>query len=88
MAADTNREKALNALKKQIRDQRARIDPAVLQRAQEALAAKAAGITPPPATVPYDREAALAAVELFLKDHADATAFSQKLAARLRKDSN
>lgn len=88
MTGDNKRDKALDALKKQIRTQRERIDPAVLARAQEALAAKAAGVNAAPATVPYDRETARAAVELFLKDHADAEGFSRKLAHKLHKDNN
>jgi len=88
MTGQDKREKALDVLKKQIRDQRERIDPAVLQRAQEALAAKAAGVSAAPDSVPYDRETARAAVELFLKDHTDAEGFSLKLARKIHQDKN
>lgn len=84
MAGNDTREKALDTLKKQIREQKKRIDPAVLQRAQEAVAAKAGAAT----TVPYDRETARAAVEIFLKEHADAADFSRKLAKKLHQESN
>jgi hypothetical protein len=70
-------------LKKQIREKRAELDPAILKKAQAA-AEKSQGIAPkaktpekappgsvPPGTVPYDRKAALKAIELFLGDHAD-----------------
>lgn len=82
MTGQDKREKALDVLKKQIRDQRERIDPVVLARAQEALAAKANAS----ATVPYDRAAARSAVELFLKDHADAEGFSRKLAKKIHTE--
>ncbi|MEZ0261777.1 MAG: hypothetical protein ACAH80_12260 [Alphaproteobacteria bacterium] len=84
MTGNDTREKALDVLKKQIREQKKRIDPAVLARAQEALAAKGAAA----ASVPYDRETARAAVEIFLKDHADAEGFSRKLAKKLHQDKN
>ena len=69
-----------------------RLDPAVLARAQESVSARAATPATTPAdassTVPYDRAAAQAAVEIFLKDHADAEGFSRKLAKKIHQEKN
>jgi hypothetical protein len=86
MAGDDSRKKALEALKKQIAEQRARIDPEVLRRTREAIAAQ--NTAPAPETVPYDKGQAQAAVELFLKSHTDAKSFGVKLAALIRKEQN
>jgi hypothetical protein len=85
------RESAIEQLKKLIRDRRAQIDPAVLEKAR--LAAEKAGrekkkpAAPqaPPGTVPYDRESAQKAVELFLSGHPQQKEFSRRLIDMLAK---
>jgi len=65
---ENSRDAALRALKRQIEEQRARLDPRVLE-----LAAQAAALSQKPAAVrqegmvPYDRAAAAEAVRLFLR---------------------
>ncbi|MDE1153129.1 MAG: hypothetical protein PW788_11385 [Micavibrio sp.] len=102
-----NREKALEILKAQIRQQRARIDPRILKMAEIAAASTqrppaatpAGNLVNKPAakkteaaesrnsgTVPYDREAATAAITLFLKAHDNPAAVKAQLKALLDKD--
>lgn len=77
----TTREKALAELKRQIKEQKARLDPRLLKMAE-----MAAGITKTEKnTVPYDRESASKAVEMFLANHSDAKGFRQKLLELIRK---
>lgn len=81
---ENNREAALRTLKRQIAEQRARLDPRLLE-----MAAQAAALSQKPAAarqegmVPYDRAAAAAAVRLFLQNHPDAAAFEKELLALL-----
>lgn len=97
------REKAITELKKLIAEQRARIDPAILKRAEaaalasqglppktmtpQAAAPKTPGAVPvaPAGSVPYDREKAAKAIELFLKKHSNSREFQLKLLERLKK---
>ncbi len=80
------REKALEMLKKQIADQRARLDPKLLK-----LAAQAASLSQKPASarneglVPYDRSAAAETIRLFLKSHPDAKGFEKELMDLIRR---
>lgn len=82
----SKRDDAIEILKKQIREQRARIDPEVLKKA-------AISLTRPPEpkiseTVPYDRDAAHRAVELFLENDGERReAFCKKLLALSQKTS-
>lgn len=89
----TERDKAIENLKKLIAEQKARIDPAVLAKAAAAAkgnAATAAGAKSSKKaeeTVPYDREAAARAIELFMKNHGNAADFKEKLMRFLLKNS-
>ncbi len=74
------REKALQELQRQIRAQKARLDPKLLE-----MAAAAAGGGKGPDTVPYDRESATRAVEMFLANHDDSKGFRQRLLEMIRK---
>lgn len=80
------RNAAIAALKKQIAEQRARLDPDVLKRAAQAAELsqktpeeRAAGL------VPYDRAAAAEAIRLFLQNHPDAAHFEEELMSLLRQ---
>lgn len=82
----TGRAAAIEALKRQIAEQRARLDPDVLKRA-----ARAAELSQKPAAereaglVPYDRDAAAEAVRLFLEAHPDSAGFKRALHAFLER---
>jgi len=86
---ENSRDAALRALKRQIEEQRARLDPRVLE-----LAAQAAALSQKPSAaqqeglVPYDRAAAAEAVRLFLQSHPDAAAFEKELVALLKLKSH
>lgn len=90
-----DRAAALAELKKLMAEQKARLDPALLARAAEA-AAKAqppagpSASLPPaqPQTVPYDRESAARAVELFLGDHKGGAKFRARLMEYLVKNAH
>lgn len=75
------------ALLRQMAALRRRIDPQVLARARQAALATVKKPPPPPlpsGEVPYDRAAALAAVEAFLEHKEDGGRFRKELASRLR----
>jgi hypothetical protein len=77
-----DREKALEELKRHIKEQKARVDPEVLKRAEEAARARMpSGGT----SVPYDRESAAKAVELFLRSHPDPKDLERLIAAIVAK---
>lgn len=83
------RQKALDALKEQIRQQREKLDPKLLKMAELAIRGRlpdsgAAGSVPA-GTVPYDQKTAAAAVEAFLKNHPDAKGFRARLLELIRK---
>lgn len=85
---ENTRAAALQKLKQQIEEQRARLDPRVLK-----LAAQAAALSQKPGNrqenmVPYDREAAAQAVQLFLQNHPDAAAFEKELLTLLKPETH
>ncbi|MCC7038662.1 MAG: hypothetical protein IT560_15345 [Alphaproteobacteria bacterium] len=80
----SSRDEALEILKKQMQAQKQRLDPKLLQIAGRAAALKQEGKAQKN-MVPYDREAAAKAVQLFLKNHDDRADFEQRLLAMLRK---
>lgn len=88
------RQKALDELKQLVRDQRARLDPALLARIAEKMAPTGAAATPAPAkpapanSVPYDRAAATRAIELFLATHKDKADFKARLVSFMQKQSH
>lgn len=79
----TRRDIALAELKKRIAEQRARLDPKLLRMAEKAALSAGAG-----EKVPYDRESAVRAVELFLTGHDDRDAFERRLRDLLAKNRN
>lgn len=79
-----SREKAIEELKKQMQVQKKRLDPKLLEIAQKAAALKQEGRAQKD-MVPYDREAAAAAVALFLQNHEDRPNFEQRLKALLKE---
>jgi hypothetical protein len=79
----TRRDKALAELRLRISEQRARLDPKVLKMAERAARSGNAG-----EKLPYDRESALKAVELFLQSHDDRGDFERRLRAALIRDKN
>lgn len=87
----SKRDDAIEILKKQIREQRARIDPEVLKKAAASLNRPSPTKENKKAsaeTVPYDREAAHRAVELFLQNGGERReAFCKKLLALSQKTS-
>lgn len=82
---DTRRQQALDELKKLVADQRARLDPAVLEQVAAAIASPENNRN---ASEPYDRAAATKAVELFLSQHKDKADFRQRLFAFIRQQSH
>lgn len=89
------RQKAIDELMQLVRDQRARLDPALLARIAEKMAPAAGvpqGAKPAPAapanSVPYDRAAATRAIELFLSAHKDKADFKARLVSFMQKQSH
>lgn len=80
-----SRQRALDELKRLMKDQRGRLDPAVLARAAAALSG---GPAPAPATVPYDRAAATKAIEIFMATHKDKADFKARLFSFIQKQSH
>ena len=64
----SNREKALEELRRHIEEQKARVDPELLKRAAEAAKEH---MPRQEDRLAYDRKAAIKAVELFLRSHPD-----------------
>lgn len=97
-----SRAQALEELKKHIREQRARLDPQLLARAQKALmeantapagantdiAATAATGKAASEDIPYDRDAAAEIVNLFLDGHKDRKGFEKRLRAFIQRGSH
>lgn len=79
------RQKAIEELQKQIREQRSKLDPKLLKIAEKALRAAGTGGKD---HIPYDRKSATAAVELFLTGHKDAEGFKRRLLEMLGKNSH
>lgn len=84
----SDRKEIIAILQQQIKEQRDRLDPELLARAGEAAAEqmkKAEAKQKEASTsVPYDRESAAKAVELFLKTHPDPESL-EKLLAEIEK---
>lgn len=83
-----NRQKALDELKRRIKEQKARIDPRLLKLAESAAmgGAPAPGISVSAATVPFDRDAAARIVALFVKGHQSPRDFECRLAEFVLKN--
>jgi len=84
------RKSAIEELKKQIRLGRERLGPEGIKELENL----AKGIVKPKQTakpsgaLPYDKQAALKAFELFLKNHGDPKEFERRLLALLKKSSH
>lgn len=81
---DDKRQKEIDAIHKMIREQRARLDPEVLAIAERI--AKLSQNIPlgNSGNIPYNRDSATKAIELFLKSHSNAKEFQTKLFALLK----
>jgi hypothetical protein len=76
------REKAIQELKKQMYLARERLGPEgvkELENLAKGLYKPKAATATPPAMVPYDKKAALSALEIFLKNHGDPKTFEKRL---------
>lgn len=83
------KQKALAELKRLVRDQRARLDPAVLAQVAQKLTPQPNTATPAaPTSEPYDRAAATRAIELFLAAHKDKADFKARLFSFIQKQSH
>ncbi len=82
------KQKALAELKRLVRDQRARLDPAVLEHVAQKLAPGIAKPAAAPASEPYDRAAATRAIELFIAAHKDKADFKARLFSFIQKQSH
>ena len=68
----------------QIREQRERLGPELLERAAEAIKAEKRNAAE--TTVPYDKKSASKAIRMFLDNHKNAPAFEKKLIEQLKKE--
>ena len=83
------RQKALAELKRLVDDQRARLDPAVLEQVAQKLAPATKTSAPAASqSEPYDRAAATRAIELFLAAHKDKADFKARLFSFIQKQSH
>lgn len=74
-----SRDKAIEELKKQLARARAQLGPEGVERLQKMMR----GVKED--SIPYDREAALSALKLFLKNHKDREGLEKKLLELLRR---
>lgn len=74
------RERALESLKKQIKEQRARLDPRTIAQAEKILRGEKTD------TVPYDKKSAAETIRLFLESHPDSSGFEKRLIEQLKKN--
>lgn len=83
------RTEALEQLKQQIAEQRARLDPRLLQLAQQAaLLSQKPAESRNESMVPFDRAAAGEAIRLFMAQHPDAKGFEAALLALIRRENH
>jgi hypothetical protein len=85
------RQKAIEELKKQRKLARERLGPEgvkELEKLAKDLGKPTASTALPPGTVPYDKKAAMAAFQLFLKNHGDPKEFERRLRDMINKSSH
>lgn len=82
------RQNALDELQRLVRDQRARLDPAVLAQVAQKLGTTHSDPAPATHSEPYDRVAATRAIELFIADHKDKADFKARLFSFIQKQSH
>jgi hypothetical protein len=85
------KQQAIEELKKQRQLARERLGPEGIKELEKL--AKQMGKLPaapqlPPGTVPYDKESALAAFKMFLKNHGDPAEFERRLRVMINKSSH
>lgn len=90
-----SKQKAIEALKKQIQLSKERLGPEGIKQLQEMAkkglmpgTAPAAKASIPPGSVPYDKKAALEAFQLFLKNHGDPAEFERRLKEMIARKSH
>jgi len=85
------KQQAIEELKKQRQLARERLGPEGIKELEK-LAKSMGQLSPkqqlPPGTVPYDKESALAAFKMFLKNHGDPKEFEKRLRAMINKASH
>jgi len=85
------KQKAIEELKKQRQLARERLGPEGVKELEK-LAKKMGAPQPlsniPPGSVPYDKKAALAAFQMFLKNHGDPKEFERRLREMIKKSSH
>ncbi len=85
------KKKAIEELQKQIKLGRERLGPEgvkELEKLAKSLRKPKPAPRLPPGTVAYDKKAALAAFQLFLKNHGDPEDFERRLRAMINKKSH
>jgi hypothetical protein len=85
------KQKAIEELKKQRKLARERLGPEgvkELEKLAKGLNKPKASSTVPPGSVPYDKKAALAAFQMFLKNHGDPKEFERRLREMINKSSH
>jgi hypothetical protein len=85
------KKKAIEELQKQIKLGRERLGPEgvrELEKLAQNLKAPKTGSALPPDSVPYDKKAAMAAFQFFLKNHGDPEEFERRLKAMINKESH
>jgi hypothetical protein len=84
------RQKAIEELKKQMQMARERLGPEGVKELEKLAKGiqqpKAAAV--PPGMVPYDKEAAAQALEIFFKNHDDPKTFEKRLRELIKKSSH
>jgi len=85
------KQKAIEELKKQRSLARERLGPEgvkELEKLAKNLGKPKAGAAVPSDSVPYDKKAALAAFQMFLKNHGDPAEFERRLREMIKKSSH
>jgi hypothetical protein len=85
------KQKAIEELKKQRQLARDRLGPEgvkELEKLAKGMAQARASSAIPPGSVPYDKKAALAAFQMFLKNHGDPQEFERRLREMINKKSH
>ena len=85
------KQKAIEELKKQRQLARERLGPdgvKELEKLAKSMGKPKAAPNVPPGSVPYDKKAALAAFQMFLKNHGDPREFERRLREMINKKSH
>jgi hypothetical protein len=86
------KQKAIEELKKQRKLARERLGPEGVKELEKLAKGlnkpKAASSAVPPGSIPYDKMAAMAAFQMFLKNHGDPAEFERRLREMINKSSH